>query len=365
MRRLGVMGVVLAVLALPSTAGAARLVQVAGGFDALTQVTAPRSGDARRVLYVVEQEGQVYRRLNGNNRLFLDIRDIVQAGGEEGLLSIAFDPRYATNRLFYVYYTNNDGNIRVARGRANSTSTRAVRRSLRVILGVRHPVQSNHNGGQLAFGPNGRLYAGTGDGGSGCDPGGNAQDLGSRLGKLLSIGPRNLDAGWRIEGYGLRNPWRFSFDRATGRLYIADVGQDNAEEIDTRRATQLGGRRENYGWDVYEGRRASGCPNGGLRGDGRLVWPISAYGHTGGRCSVTGGFVYRGRVLDWLRGSYLFGDFCSGEIWRIRVGRDGDLVVTRRRMMDTQLNITSFGEGVRGHLYVATGGGTVHKLVRS
>jgi glucose/arabinose dehydrogenase len=368
-RRQGLIGVVLAVLALalalPSTASALRLRRVATGFDNLTQVTAPRRGDRAGVLYLVEQEGQIFRRLNGRNRLFLDIRNSVLDGGERGLLSLAFDPGYETNRFVYVYYTNNDGNIRVARFRANSNSTRVVSGSGKVFLRVPHPVNDNHNGGQLAFGPNGRLYAGTGDGGGGCDPGENAQDLSSRLGKLLSSNPRNLRAGWRIDGYGLRNPWRFSFDRATGRLYIGDVGQDSIEEVDTRRASALGGTRENYGWDVFEGTAASGCATGGLNGSGRLVRPISQYGHAGGRCSITGGFAYRGRALRWLRGSYVFADFCTGEIWRIKVNSAGRRTLGRRLLKDTQLNITSFGEGVRGEVYVVEQSGSVFRLVRS
>jgi hypothetical protein len=372
-RRHAVLGVVLAALvaalALPATASAVRLMRVASGFDALAQVTAPRRGDVRGALYFVEQDGQIYRRAGGTRSLFLNLGSRVQSGGEEGLLSMAFDPRYASNRLFYVYYTNNNGNIRVARFKANAPSTRGLGRTGRIILKVGHPGESNHNGGQLAFGPNGRLYAGTGDGGGGCDPGGNAQDLGSRLGKFLSINPRNLAAGWRIEGYGLRNPWRFSFDRANGRLYIGDVGQNAWEEIDTRHAAALGGERENYGWDVYEARansrNSSGCGHGPLNPNGRRVWPISRYGHGSGRCSITGGFVYRGMAIDWLRGFYVFGDYCTGEVWRIKVGRRGNLVLGRRLLRNTALNISSFGESRGGELYVVHHGGTVYRLVRS
>jgi glucose/arabinose dehydrogenase len=351
-------------LALPASASALRLTRVAGGFGQLTQVTAPRSGDRAGTLYVVEQKGRIWKRRAGRTQLFLDIRRGVRFEGERGLLSMAFDPAYGKNGRFYVYFTNNDGDIVVARYRANSTRTRAVASSRRRLLRIRHP-RSNHNGGQLAFGPNGRLYAATGDGGSGCDPDGNAQRLASRLGKLLSLNPRNIAGGWRRDGYGLRNPFRFSFDRATGRLYIGDVGQDDREEVNTRRAGALGGDPENYGWDVYEGREASGCVNEGLTTAGPLVWPISTYGRSLG-CSIIGGFAYRGgRLPARLRGSYFFGDWCSGKIWRIRVSRDGRLVVGRKLVRDTSFNITSFGEGVAGELYVATSGGAVYRLVRS
>lgn len=316
------------------------------------------------MLYVVEQEGQIYRWYRGTRRLFLDVRSTVLLGGEQGLLSLAFDPNYAQNRLFYIYYTNNAGDIRVARFRANASSTRTVAGSRRVLLSVRHPGQTNHNGGQLAFSSTGRLYAGTGDGGGGCDPNGNAQRRSSRLGKLLSLNPRNIGAGWRLDGYGLRNPWRFSFDRATGRLYIADVGQNRWEEIDTRGASQLGGAAENYGWDRYEGRVGSGCASNGLQGTGPLVWPVTVYSHSLG-CSITGGFAYRGRQLpSSLRGSYFFADYCQGTIWRIRVNANGRLVTRRRLVLGTPHNISSFGQGASGELFIATGGGEIYRLAR-
>jgi glucose/arabinose dehydrogenase len=368
--RHGVLGVVLllAVLALswPSTASAVRLARVATNFDQLTHVAAPRRGDRAGVLYVVEREGQIWRVLGGRRTLFLSIRGLVSCcGGERGLMSMAFDPAYRTNRLFYVFHTDNGGDLRVARYRANAASTRAIWRSRRVILSVEHSRFSNHNGGQLAFSNGGRLYATTGDGGGACDPNGSAQRLRSRLGKLLSISPRRLGAGWRIDGYGLRNTFRFSFDRATGRLYLADVGQDAWEEINTRAARFLGGSRENYGWDVFEGRAASGCSHGRLNPAGTHARPISVYGHALG-CSITGGFAYRGTQLpSRLRGWYFFGDFCSGTIWRIAVSTRGRLVGGRRVVVGTSHNITSFGEGVRGELYVATQAGSVYKLVRS
>ncbi len=172
---------------------------------------------------------------------------------------MAFSPAYATTAPSSSPTRTTSGDIRVARYRANAARTRALAGSRRILLTAEHSAHGNHNGGQLAFGPDGRLYASVGDGGGGCDPGGNAQRLSTRLGKLLSIHPGNIRRGWRLEGYGLRNLWRFSFDRLTGRLYAADVGQGAWEEVNTRAATALGGRPENYGWDVYEGRAASGC----------------------------------------------------------------------------------------------------------
>jgi glucose/arabinose dehydrogenase len=365
--RLGVLGGLVAalgfVLALPSTASAVRLARVAGGFDALTQVTAPRSGAPSGVLYVVEQEGQIWRLYRGRRTLFLGIRNRVQDGGERGLLSMAFSPGFRSNRTFFVYYTNNGGDIRVVRYRANATGTRARPRTSRVVLRVEHSGASNHNGGQLAFGPNRRLSAGTGDGGGGCDTSNNAQNLRSRLGKLLSLNPANLSAGWRSDGYGLRNPWRFSFDRSNGRLYIGDVGQGSQEEIDTQPASRLGGSRENYGWNVWEGRLFNTCGNTSLNPAGRHIRPIDIYGHGGGRCSVTGGFVYRGRRVPGLRGWYVFADYCSGQVWRL-LFRGGRLARDRRLVRDTGLNISSFGEGVGGELYVATGGGEIYRFVR-
>ena len=364
-RRPGVTALLLAALAVslavPSAASAVRLVQVATGFDQLTRVQAPRSGDPGGTLYVVEQEGQVWKWRRGTRRLFLDIRNIVSCCGERGLLGIAFDPQYGSNDLLYVNYTNNAGDTRVVRYRANAAHTRVLESTRRLLLSVDQPA-ANHNGGHLAIGPNGRLYTGLGDGGGSCDPGGRAQNLGSRHGKLLSLNPRSIGSGWRIDGYGLRNPWGFSFDRSNGRLYVGDVGQNNWEEVSTRAPATLGGVPENYLWDVYEGRRRSGCSTGGLRGNGTRVFPISTYSHSLG-CSITGGYAYRGRNMPGLRGWYVFADFCSGRIWRLRYSnglRNG-----RSMMIDSPHNITSFGEGVGGELYLTHQGGTIYRLARS
>jgi glucose/arabinose dehydrogenase len=365
MRRSHLLGVVLALLtfalALPSAGSAARLRLVAQGFDQLTQVTAPRQGDPAGTLYVVEQDGQVYRRSGGNRRLFLSIRRRVSCCGERGLLGIAFDPNYATNDLFYVNYTNRRGDTRIVRYRANPAHTRTLGGSRRVLLRLDQPA-SNHNGGRLQIGPNGRLYTGQGDGGGSCDPGGRAQRLRSRHGKLLSLNPRNIGAGWRIDAYGLRNPWGYSFDRRNGRLYIGDVGQDDWEEVDTLRARRLGGTPENFMWDTYEGRALSGCSNGGLRGPGARIRPISVYSHSAG-CSITGGYVYRGRRIPAARGWYYFADFCSGRIWRLKYA-NGRVVRRARLVLDTSLNITSFGETAGGELLLTHQDGRIYRLAR-
>jgi glucose/arabinose dehydrogenase len=314
-------------------------------------VAAPRSEPNR--IYVVEQDGRI-RVVQGRRvRTFLDIRGRVQSGGEQGLLSVAFHPAYRQNRRFYVNYTDNNGHTRVVEYRSNGA--RALLGTARQLLFVRQPY-ANHNGGQLAFGPDGRLYVGMGDGGSGGDPENRAQNLRERLGKLLRLNVNRRGARWEMVGYGLRNPWRFSFDRATGDLYIGDVGQNAWEEIDFTLRNSPG--LENYGWDVYEGRAIyeQKQPNPA----GRLVEPIHVYRRAGGECSVTGGFVYRGRAIPSLRGRYIFGDFCSGRIWTLRVvnGRATDVRQERIRAE----NLSSFGEDARGELYATSLTGGVYRI---
>jgi glucose/arabinose dehydrogenase len=323
--------------------GGYRFTQVASGFDSPVHVTAPRGGGAR--LYVVEQEGRI--RIVQNGRVMgtrLDIRSRVVCCGEQGLLSVAFHPRFARNGRYYINYTDPDTRVVEYRGR----------RRLRTLLTVDQPY-SNHNGGQLMFGPDGRLYVGMGDGGAGGDPENRAQNLGERLGKLLAINVDRRGARWQIVGYGLRNPWRFSFDRSTGDLYIGDVGQNSWEEVDftPRRSPGL----ENYGWDVYEGRARfeDKEPTPG----GRLVFPIAVY-PLGGHCAVAGGFVYRGRAVPGARGRYFYGDNCSGAVWSLRVV-DGRARNVRRESFRLE-GLTSFGEDNRGELYAVTLGGQLYRL---
>jgi hypothetical protein len=364
---IGVAGVFAAACALglatPDGAPAARLARV-GAFNAPTFVTVPRSARPGTI-FVVERSGRVIRFYKGSRVTFADISGRVSCcDGERGLASMAFDPGWNSNRRVYFFYTNNSGDLVVARYRANSAGRRIVRSSFHRMLLVDHGTYSNHNGGQIAFGPDGNLYVGTGDGGGGCDPFEAAQRLSSRLGKILRINPST--GAIRIFMYGVRNPWRFSFDRANGNFWLGDVGQGAQEEVDLRRASQLSPARPwNGGWDVYEGRVSatrSGCDGAGLNNTGRLVRPFAIYGHTGGNCSITGGYVFRGHNF-WFRGWYIYGDYCSGKIWRIRRLSDGR--VKRVLMLDSTAHISSFGEGVRGELYVANLDGAVYRLVRS
>jgi glucose/arabinose dehydrogenase len=319
-----------------------RFVRVASGLDSPVHVNTPR-GETNR-LYVVEQEGRI--RVVRGGRItgtLLDIRSRVQCCGEQGLLSVAFHPRYAKNRRYFVYYTAPANRVVEYRGS----------RAVRTLLNVPDPY-SNHNGGQLVFAPDGRLYVGTGDGGSGGDPENRAQNPDSPFGKLLAIDVDRRGARWQTVALGLRNPWRFSFDRQTGDLYIGDVGQNSWEEIDFTPRQSPG--LENYGWDVYEGRARfeDKSPS-----EGRLVFPIAVY-PLGTNCAVIGGFVYRGRAVPGARGRYFYGDNCSGTVWSLRVvgGRARSL---RREPFRLQ-GLSSFGEDGRGELYAVTLGGSVYKL---
>src|SRR5262249_8305840 len=266
---------------------------------------------------------------------FLDIRNQVVSGGEQGLLSVAFHPNFAKNHKFYVDYTDVNGDTRVVQYMTNKAGTIGLRSSARQLLFVKQPY-ANHNGGQLAFGPDGMLYVGMGDGGSGGDPQNRAQNLSQRLGKLLKINATKRGAQPTIEGLGLRNPWRFSFDRANGDLYIGDVGQDAWEEIDYVAGHDTG--LKNFGWNVYEGNsRYSDNP---LNPAGKLTMPVHVYSHSVG-CSVTGGFVYRGKAVPSARGRYFFGDYCTGRMWSLKIsgGRATDVRLGAQRLED----LSSFG----------------------
>ena len=358
-------GVVVAALAaaLPGAAvgsserSALRLRLVASGLDSPTFLGAPRGQPGR--LYVVEQPGMIRVLVNGRLRAtpFLDIHNLVKSGGEQGLLSMAFHPHYAQNHRFYVDYTDTHGDTRVVEYRSDGNV--ALPDSARQLLFVRQPY-SNHNGGQLQFGPDGRLYVGMGDGGSGGDPGNRAQNLSSRLGKLLRLNVDKPGAKWQIVGYGLRNPWRFSWDRVTHALYIGDVGQDRWEEVDVRTAAQ---QRvlNNYGWRVFEGRERY-TPGQHVNSRGRLVFPIAVYGHENGNCSISGGYVYRGRAVPAARGRYFYGDYCSGTIWSLRA-RNGKLVSKRREPFHVA-SLSSFGEDSSGELYAVSLEGRIYRLAR-
>jgi glucose/arabinose dehydrogenase len=327
------------------------LTRIATGLEAPVDVTSTPSEPDR--LYVVEQRGRIRTIDRGAvaPQAFLDITDDVKAGGEQGLLSVAFHPDYESNGRFYVDYTDLNGDTRVVEFQSRGGADPARNREL---LFVDQPY-ANHNGGQLAFGPDGRLYVGMGDGGGGGDPEERAQNLGERLGKLLSIDVDAPGSEWRLEGYGLRNPWRFSFDRQTGDLWIGDVGQGEWEEIDFTPRDSSG--LENYGWDVYEGshRFEDEEPNS----KGELVMPVAEYSHEHG-CSVTGGFVYRGDGIPAAQGRYFYGDYCSGNVWSLEL-RGGVSADVRRHTFQVQ-GLSSFGEDAAGELYLVSIQGTVFRL---
>jgi glucose/arabinose dehydrogenase len=360
MRLAPVIAAALAVGVLTSVSGSAlgaesafRKVVVARGLEDPVQVTSTRSEPRR--LYVVEQRGtvRVIERRKLRDGFFLDVRDRVIAGGEQGLLGLAFDPKYATNRFVYVNYTDTNGDTRVVRYRTDGR--RALTSTARQLLFLDQPY-SNHNGGNLVFRPDGGLYLGTGDGGAGGDPENRAQNMQSLLGKMLRLDVRHPGRAPEIVALGLRNPWRYSFDRLTHDLYIGDVGQNAVEEIDFTPSGSTG--LLNYGWDVYEG---SSRFEDKTPGPGRLVFPVYEYGHERGGCTVIGGFVYRGAARPAERGRYVFGDYCSGRVWSFRV-KGGEATGVRTEPFRIS-SLSSFGEDVAGELYATSqDGGVVYRL---
>jgi glucose/arabinose dehydrogenase len=336
---------------------AVALARIPGTFDQPVYVTAPRGDTAR--LFVVEKTGRIRIVKDGAvlAEPFLDLSAAVSSDGERGLLSVAFDPRYAANRRFYVNYTNLAGNTRVARYTASAQNPdRASASSAKMLLRVLQPY-SNHNGGQLQFGPDGRLYVGMGDGGSGGDPQGRAQDPRSRLGKMLrlSLGASPVRVG--VYAKGVRNPWRFSFDRKTGALWIGDVGQNEWEEVDYLRPGRPAGA--NLGWNGYEGTHVYAAATAARLDKGALTWPVTQYSHRVGQ-SVTGGYVYRGSAIPSLRGFYVFGDYVTGRVWAMKgpTGTPEALPGADRAAG----NISSFGEDAAGELYVVDIAGAVYRI---
>lgn len=331
-------------------------------------------GDGSGRLLVVEQGGVITIVQNGSTLPdpFLDISSrVTREGNEQGLLGIALHPDFQNNRFFYLNYTGLNGDTVIARYEATADNpNRADPNSEKVLFTVEQPY-ANHNGGVLAFGPDGYLYIGLGDGGSAGDPQGNGQSLDTLLGKILRIDVDNGDpyaipadnpyvnGGGRPEiwAYGLRNPWRFSFDLATGDLYIGDVGQGEWEEIDFLPAGSPGGA--NFGWNYREGAHDyQGASSAGLT----LQEPVAEYSHSQG-CSVTGGFVYRGGELAEFQGVYLYTDYCSGKMWSLL--RAGDTWQTRE-LFQTGMTITSYGQDRSGALYVLDQtSGSVYRLERS
>ena len=330
------------------------------------------AGDGSGRLYVVLQEGRIMSfdpaSEDAEPTVFLDIRERVTSGGERGLLGLAFDPAYPDNRHFYVNYTTASHTV-VARYTADIPGGGAADATTElVIMRVLQPYP-NHNGGTIAFGPDGYLYIGLGDGGAGGDPLNSGQDLQTLLGAMLRIDvsqasserPYSIpadnpfiheDARPEIWAYGLRNPWRFSFDRKTGDLWVGDVGQNSWEEVDL---LQPGG---NYGWNRME---ASHCfPSTMSDCDDGLELPVVEYSLKGPRCSVIGGVVYRGPSLPWLDGAYLYADYCSGELWGLRY--DGKQVASHALLNDSVRRISAFGEDESGEVYVVSFDGHIYRL---
>lgn len=376
----------LVAIAFLSVAGGARaqpaepvaiaLEPVARGFVKPTAIASPSDGSGR--LFVAEKPGKVWI-VAGSERLprpFLDIEDLVRAkGNEQGLLGLAFHPAYRSNGYFFVAYTGNDGAVMVARYRVSADDPGVADRGSGAVLLEIPKRYEDHNGGQLAFGPDGYLYIGVGDGGGKAEAERNAQRRAKLLGKVLRI---DVDTGGNdrpygippdnpyanhpeyapeIWAYGLRNPWRFSFDRATGALYIADVGLWSSEEINVQPAGEAGGR--NYGWNIVEGFECRDQERPERCASSRLTPPVWVYHHDQG-CAIVGGYVYRGSTIPALSGQYVFGDFCLGTIWGLT---NAGGIHAAAVLLETELNINSFGEDDAGELYVAAMDGVVYRIV--
>jgi glucose/arabinose dehydrogenase len=345
----------------------------ATGLNNPLYLTSP-PGDTGR-LFIVEQGGTI-RVVKGGSLLpdpFLDITDRVSSGGERGLFGLAFDPGYRSNGRFVVHYTDTDGNTRLSVFHVSADPDRADPASETIVLAAQQPF-ANHNGGQILFGSDGYLYLGLGDGGSEGDPLGNGQNITDVLADILrldvssgtsAVPPADnpfvgrSDAEPRIWSYGLRNPWRFTFDRATGDLYIADVGQNAWEEVDFATAASGSGKGVNYGWNRMEGTH---CYGGSTCDTAGLALPVLEYDHGQG-CSITGGYVYRGAAIPALQGHYFYGDYCSGWVRSFRV-QDGKAVEqTQWPTLAPGGAVLSFGEDQAGELYVLSATGTVSRIV--
>ncbi|MEM7734628.1 MAG: PQQ-dependent sugar dehydrogenase [Deinococcota bacterium] len=371
--KLGLVVLLASVISACSSTEAISLQLVTEGLEQPVAVT--HNGIDER-MFVVEQRGRI-RIVEAGQLLqtpFLDVSSIISTGGERGLLSLAFHPNYDANGRFFVNYTDRAGNTVIAEYRVSDDANVANPDSARALLTFEQPF-SNHNGGQLAFGPDGYLYIGTGDGGAADDPLNAGQDLTTLLGKLLRIDVDTDDgAAYRVPAdnpfvntkdvrpeiwaYGLRNPWRFSFDTATGDLFMADVGQNAFEEVNFQPASSTGG--ENYGWRISEGAHCFN-PSEGCDTNGQTL-PILEYSHrSGAGRSITGGYRYRGREVASLDGAYVFGDFVSGNMWAARF--DGSAWASTY-LMDSSLAIATFGQDAAGELYVADyNAGRLYKFI--
>jgi glucose/arabinose dehydrogenase len=374
----------LATLALAMLLGAPGGAGAQGGgavaLDRIGEFSSPVYVDAapgsRKLLFVVEQPGTVRVLRQGHvlNRPFADISDLVTFGGEQGLLSIAFDPKYKQNRRFFLYYVDADGDIRVdSMRRKRHSRTRAAAGSRRKLIAIPHLANSNHNGGQLQFGPDGMLYLGTGDGGSAGDPPENAQNPEALLGKLLRLDPKRK-RGYRapdtnpfvngpgadeIYSLGLRNPYRFSFDRENGDLWIGDVGQDDWEEID--HVSLDAARGANFGWDLFEGNHE--FEGSAQSPPANYHPPVHEYPSTGGNCAVSGGFVSHDPAVPALAGRYVYADYCAGVLRSLEAGSADASSTDAPVGLDVDAP-SGFGEGARGELYVTSLNGPVYRLVQ-
>ncbi len=337
------------------------------GISNPVEIIASPTNDNR--LFVVQQSGTI-KIVNENGTVapdnFLNISSLITFGGERGLLGLAFHPQFATNRYFFVYYNNLQGSVRVSRFTANSANPNTADiSSEKILLTIPKPF-SNHNGGSIHFGADGYLWISTGDGGSGGDPNNNSQNKNSLLGKILRIDVNSenaynipadnpfvgTDGADEIWAYGLRNGWKFSFDKTTNNVWIADVGQEILEEINRVPATSAG---VNYGWRCYEGNNPYNTAN--CASAGTMTFPVAQYDHSGSKCSITGGYVYRGDLYPDLIGKYIFGDYCSGQIGIL----DNKNTITWTSAF-TGSNFTTFGEDNQKQLYVAATNGNIYKI---
>lgn len=350
---------------------------ITGGISSPVFMTNAKDGSNR--LFVVQQGGiiKVVQPGSGTMTDFLNITSRVLSGGERGLLGLAFHPQYSTNGRFFVYYTRQtDGAIQIAEYHVSTADPNVADTTEKIIITIPHPTNANHNGGTVAFGPDGYLYAGHGDGGSGNDPPNNAQNINILLGKIIRLDINNVPVNQvpqynippdnpyvgiagldEIFAIGVRNPYRFAFDRGgTNQLWVADVGQGAVEEVD------IVTRGGNYGWRAYEGTTCTGLnPDQCTGGANPIVHapPIFQYGHTGGRCSITGGFVYRGTQGSLPFGSYVYADYCSGEV--ILWNNNAQTVIDA----SSAANVVGFGEDEQGELYMIREGGPIYKIVRA
>jgi len=363
----------LAALFLTLSASSLATIQLTTVVSGLTSpIFVGHAGDSSNRLFIVEQGGIIKVLQSGASATtsFMNISGKVVAGGEQGLLGLAFHPQYSANGRFFVYYTRTgDGMLVIAEYTVTADRDVADPASEKVLLTIPHPTNTNHNGGMLAFGVDGYLYIGVGDGGSGNDPPNNAQNINQLLGKILRIdvdhpdvaagtlysSPADnpyvgVDGRDEIFSIGWRNPWRFSFDRLTHQQWVADVGQGSREEVDT--PVVKGG---NYGWRVFEGFQCTNLDPGPCQTPANYIFPIFDYGHTGGRCSITGGYVYRGGQNVLPQGTYVYGDYCSGEIF----SWNGSAQTVE---LDTALNISSFGEDQQGEIYVVALNGSISRI---